>query len=108
MLALAVVSIGIMALVQSAQSGAQTTAALQQKTGAYHVADQVMMVLYQRPGLQLGSHRGEELFGGQTYYWQAELKTTDNIRINRIDLMVGLDRKLDYADARLTGFRKRQ
>ncbi len=107
-MALVIISVGLMALVQSAQTGAQTTTALQERTSAYHVADQVMMVLYQKPGLQIGTHRGEELFGGQRYYWQAELKTTDNNYINRIDLVVGLNRQLDHTQARLTGFRSRQ
>lgn len=106
MLAMVIVSVGLVALVQSAQTGGLTTTALREKTGAYHVADQVMLLLYQKSDLKVGSHQGQELFAGQDYYWQAELKTTDNIHINRIDLMVGLDRRLDYSDARLTGFTK--
>lgn len=108
MLALLIISVGLVALVQSAQTGAQTTTALREKTGAYHVADQVMLLLYQKSDLQVGSHQGQELFAGQDYYWQAELKTTDNIHINRIDLVVGLDRDFDYAEARLIGFTKRR
>ena len=108
MLALLVISVGLLALVQSAQTGAETTSILHEKTGAYHVADQVMLMLYQKTDLQLGSHEGQELFAGQDYYWRAELKTTDNIHINRIELMIGLDRKFDYAVARLTGFTKGQ
>ncbi len=62
MLALLIISVGLMALVQSAQTGAQTTTALREKTGAYHVADQVMLLLYQKTDLQIGSHQGQELF----------------------------------------------
>ena len=108
MLALLIISVGLVALVQSAQSGAQTSNALRDKTGAYHVADQVMLLLYQRPGLRLGNHQGQELFADQEYFWQAQLQTTDNIYINRIDLVVSLDRNFDYTQARLTGFTKRQ
>lgn len=108
MLALFIISVGLVALVQSAQTGVQTTTALRDKTAAYHVADQVMMLLYQKTELKTGSHQGQELFGGQNYYWRAELKHTDNSHINRIDLVVGLNRQLDYADARLTGFTKRR
>lgn len=107
MLALLVVSLGLVALVQSAQQGATATATNQHKTAAYHVADQVMLQLYQRRDLSDGKHQGQETFGGQTYYWQAVLSNTDNERINRIDLVVGSDRQLDYADAQLTGFKKR-
>ena len=108
LLALAVVSIGIMALVQSAQTGAQATTALKEKTAAYHVADQAMMSLYQKPGLQVGVHQGEQLFAGENYYWQAEVKTTENQYINRIDLVVGTNRRLDHYDASLTGFKQRR
>ena len=108
MLALLIISVGLVALVQSAQTGAQTTTVLRDKTAAYHVADQVMMQLYQRTDLKTGNHQGQELFAGQDFYWQAELKTTDNEHINRIDLVVGLNRQLDYVDARLTGFTKRR
>jgi len=108
MLALLIISVGLVALVQSAQTGERTTTELREKTGAYHVADQVMMMLYQKNDLKIGMHQGQELFSGQDYYWQAELKTTDNVYINRIDLKVGLDRNFDYALARLTGFNKRR
>lgn len=106
MLALLIISIGLMALVQSAQTGAQTTTALRERTAAYHVADQVMLMLYQKIDLQIGTHQGQELFAGQDFYWQAELQTTDNIHINRIDLVVGKIRQLDYVEARLIGFTK--
>nr|WP_223789816.1 type II secretion system minor pseudopilin GspI [Marinicella sp. NBU2979] len=106
LMALVVVSVGLMALVQSTQTGAQTATAMRDKTAAYHVADQVMMQLYQKPNLTLGLHRGEEVFAGQTFYWQAELKTTDNSRINRLEVMVGLTRRLEHSEAQLSGFRK--
>lgn len=105
-MALVVVSVGLMALVQSAQTGAQTSEALREKTAAYHVADQVMMQLYQAPNLSLGRHQGETEFAGMTFYWQAQLQTTDNNRINRLDLVVGLNRQLDHHAAQLKGFRK--
>ncbi len=107
MLALVIVSVGLMAMVQSAQTGAKVTTELRQKTNAYHVADQVMMMLYSQTDLRLGQHQGQELMAGQDYYWQAEMASTDNIHINRIDVIVSLDRQFDYAEAQLTGFKKR-
>ncbi len=107
MLALLVVSVGLVALVQSAQHGANTTEIYQKKTAAYHVADQVMLQLYQRSDLQVGTHQGQELFAGRDFYWRAELSQTDNVNINRIDLTVGLNRQLDYFEAQLTGFKRR-
>lgn len=106
LLALLVISIGLIALVQSAQQGAITAETFQKKTAAYHVADQVMLQLYQKPDLRTGRHHGQELFAGKDYYWQADMSATDNNSINRIDLVIGLDRKLDYAEARLTGFKR--
>lgn len=108
MLALLIISVGLVALVQSAQHGAKTVETFQKKTAAYHVADQVMLQLYQRPDLRIGRHQGQELFAGKDYYWQAELSATENNGINRLDLMVGLNRQLDYAEARLSGFKKRR
>jgi len=107
LLALLIISVGLMALVQSAQTGAQATTNLRVKTGAYHVADQVMWQLYRRSGLDVGTHQGQMTFADQEFHWRAELSHTDNNRIDRIDLMVGTDRQLDHAEARLTGFKKR-
>ncbi|GJM05904.1 MAG: hypothetical protein DHS20C09_19000 [marine bacterium B5-7] len=106
-MALIIISVGLMAVVQSAQTGVKAAEAYQIKSSAYHVADQVMLMLYQKPDLKMGQHQGQELLAGQDYYWQAELKATDNIHINRIDLIVSLNRKFDYAEATLTGFKKR-
>ncbi len=108
MLALLIISVGLVALVQSAQNGANVTTVLREQTGAYHVADQVMLMLYQKSDLKIGLHQGQELFRDQDFYWQAELKTTDNKHINRIELLVGLQKNLEYAQARLTGFTKRR
>ncbi len=106
LVALVVISVGLLGLIQAAQLGERTTTELRQKTAAYHVADQVMMLLYQNTGLQLGLHQGQELYAGQDYYWQAELLTTDNPAINRINLQVSLDRQFNYAVAQLSGFKK--
>ncbi len=108
MLALLIISVGLIALVQSAQHGAKAAETYQKKTAAYHVADQVMLQLYQRPDLRMGRHQGQTLFAGKDYFWQAELSATGNSGINRLDLIVGLNRQLDYAEARLTGFKKRR
>ncbi|MCX7554769.1 type II secretion system minor pseudopilin GspI [Marinicella sp. S1101] len=107
MLALLVISVGLVALVQAAQTGTRITTTVAEKSAAYHVADQVMMQLYQRSDLTIGTHQGQELFSDRNYYWRAELKSTDNESINRIDLVVGKDRALDYFDAQLTGFKLR-
>lgn len=105
-MALIIISVGLVALVQSSQNSANTLTVAKNQTAALHVADQVMLQLYQKANLTLGVHYGEQRFQGQTYYWQATLATTDNLRIHRLEIKVGLERSLDYAEAQLTGFKK--
>jgi general secretion pathway protein I len=106
MMALIIISVGLMALVQSTQFSANTLGSVKIKTSAYHVADQVLMSLYSTPDLNLGTHHGEHKFQSQTFYWQATLSKTENIHIDRLDVVVSLDRQLTYAEAQLTGFKK--
>jgi general secretion pathway protein I len=106
MMALIIISVGLVALVHSSRHSANTLEVAKNKTAALHVADQVMLQLYERGGLQLGVHQGEQRFQGQLYYWQATLTTTDNNRINRLEVKVGLNRDFKYAEAQLSGFKK--
>lgn len=106
MMALLIISVGLVALVQSSQHSANTLEVARNKTAAFHVADQVMLQMYQKAGLQLGVHQGEQRFQGQTYYWQATLSATENPRINRLEVEVALERNFDYSEALLTGFKK--
>lgn len=105
-MALIIISVGLIALVQISQHSANTLTVARTQTAALHVADQVMMNMYQRAGLRLGDHFGEQRFQGQTYYWQATLSTTENNHIHRLDIKVALDRDFSYAEAQLSGFKK--
>lgn len=105
MMALIVISVGLIALVQSSQYSAYVLQEARSKTAALHVADQVLLNMYQLSDLSMGRHQGEQKFEGTVYYWQANLSTTENIHINRLDVKVSLDRKFDYAAASLTGFK---
>ncbi len=105
-MALVIISVGLVALVQSSQHSANVLYEAKSKTAAYHVADQVMLKMYQVPGLSIGQHQGEQKFNGQVFYWQVELSSTENIHINRLDVKVSLDRSFSYAAAILTGFKK--
>jgi len=106
MMALFIISVGLVALVYSSQYSVQTLETAKSKTAAYHVADQVLLSMYQSHDLQLGQHQGETEFQGQTFYWQATLENTENTHVNRINVIVSLNRKFDYSEARLTGFKK--
>ena len=105
-MALIVISVGLVALVQSSQHSAFVLEEAKNKTAAYHVADQVMLKMYQVSGLSLGTHQGQQQFNGVTYFWQVNLSSTDNEGINRMEVVVSMDRKFDYAEAHLTGFKK--
>lgn len=106
LIALIIISVGLVALLQSSQHSANTLATARDQTAALHVADQVMLQLYQRGDLRLGVHQGEQRFQGQIFYWQGTMTTTENARINRLDVKVSLDRDFDYAEAQLSGFKK--
>ncbi len=106
LMALIIISVGLVALLQSSQHSANTLATAKDQTAALHVADQVMLQLYSRGDLRLGVHQGEQRFQGQIFYWQATLSATENVHINRLDVKVSLDRDFDYAEAQLIGFKK--
>lgn len=105
-MALIIISVGLVALVQVSHHNANTLTVAKTQTAALHVADQVMLNLYQTSGLRLGEHYGEQRFQGQTYYWKANLSTTENASIHRLDVKVGLQRDVSYAEAQLSGFKK--
>lgn len=103
LLALLIVSVALVAMVEVAGFAQKQTAELDQRQQAYQVADQILMQLYQRPTVD--DEQGSQQRKDQTYYWSVDVQSTDNPRILRLDIRVGLDRKLDYALAQLTGFK---
>lgn len=105
MLAVLVLSLGLTAMIYAGQLTAATTERLEKTATAYHLANQLMLDLYQQPGVNSGYLRGKKHFVGYDWYWQAAIKNTDNINILRIDLKVSLDRKMDFSLAQLTGFK---
>lgn len=105
LIALLVLGIALAALVRTGQVSAETVTQLEQKSAAYHVADQTLMSLYQTNGLTTGMHQGEQLFNGQKWYWMAEVENTENPRIAKITLKVSDDNKISFAMAQLVGFK---
>jgi len=104
LLALVVVSVALMALVHAAGFSQRQIAELRHQVNAYQVADQVLMQLYQQP--QVNNQEGSQRMADETYYWSVDVQNTDNPLILRLDVKVGLERALDYAQAQLTGFKK--
>ncbi|WP_154222198.1 type II secretion system minor pseudopilin GspI [Marinicella rhabdoformis] len=105
LIALLVLGIALAALVRTGQVSAETVTQLEQRSAAYHVADQALMGLYQANGLTTGRHQGEQLFNDQRWYWLADVENTENPRIAKITLKVGDDNKVSHALAQLVGFK---
>jgi len=107
LIALLIISVGLVALIQVGATRASTVLTVEQKSMAYHIADSAMNELYGNRTLKLGRHDGSRKSQGQTWYWQADAESTDNPDIIRIDLKVSDKRTFDYAQAQLTGFKRR-
>ncbi|MCX7544267.1 type II secretion system minor pseudopilin GspI [Marinicella gelatinilytica] len=103
LLALLIISVALVAMVEAAGFAHKQTVELDQRQQAYRVADQVLMQLYQRTTVD--DEQGSQQQKDQTYYWSVDVQSTDNPRILRLDVRVGLDRNLEYALAQLTGFK---
>ncbi|WP_395377113.1 type II secretion system minor pseudopilin GspI [Marinicella sp. W31] len=103
LIALLLVSIALTALVQVGARRADTLIILEEKNLAYQVAHSTLNRLYLQP-LEQGIQEGVTDGLNGNWYWQAEIKNTDNERILRIDLQVSDNNSFDYAQAQLTGF----
>jgi general secretion pathway protein I len=105
LLALIIVSVALVAVVQTSQSNANILQQARTQTAGLHVANQVLLRLYQEPTPVTGQMQGQQIIQDQVYYWQAEWQSTDNARIQRLDVSVSLDRNFVYLQAQLTGFK---
>ena len=105
LMALVIVSVALVAVVQSSQNSATTLQQVRDQSAALHVANQVLMDMYQRPNPVNGLVQGQRQFQDRSFYWKVEYQSTDNARINRLEVSVSLNRDFDYLQARLTGFK---
>ena len=103
LIALLLVSIALTALVQVGARRADTLIAVEEKNLAYQVAHSTLNRLYLLP-LEQGIQEGVADGLDGNWYWQAEIKNTDNERILRVDVRVSDNNSFDYAQAELTGF----
>lgn len=103
LLALLIISVALVAMVEVAGTAQKQTAELDQRQQAYQVADQVLMQFYQRPVVT--DEQGSQQHKDQTYHWSVDVKNTDNPRILRLDVRVGLERDFKHALAQLSGFK---
>ncbi len=106
LIALAVVSIAVGAMIQVAAQRAEAELYLKQHSVASRVADRVMMQLYTQ-SLNEGVQSGAVNHPDVRWRWRADIQATDNDRILRVDVRVMNAEEPDYALARLTGFKWR-
>lgn len=91
-IALAVVSIALLALSRTGGSAPAQYTELQQSTLALWVADNAMAELRLNEGFpQPGTRFGRENMMGVSWRWQAEITQTSEERIRRVDVTVYLD-----------------
>ncbi len=106
LLALVIISVALVAMVEAAGVVHKQISELEQRQQAYQVADQVLMQFYQRS--QVNDEQGSQQTKDTRYYWSVDVKNTDNPRIIRLDVRVGLERDMSYALAQLSGFKKHE
>ncbi len=91
-IALAVVSIALLALSRTGGSAPAQYTQLQQSTLALWVADNALAELRLNEGFpEPGTHFGREDMAGISWRWQAEITQTSESRIRRVDVTVYLD-----------------
>ena len=91
-IALAVVSIALLALSRTGGSAPAQYTKLQQSTLALWVADNALAGLRLDEGFpEPGTRFGRENMAGVSWRWQAEITQTSESRIRRVDVTVYLD-----------------
>lgn len=104
LIALAVLAVGLVALVQAGGQRADNVRHLENRTLATWIADDrltAMRLAGEWPSA--GTDEGEREMAGRTWYWEAEVEETPEERVRRINVAVRLDEAGEPV-ARLTGF----
>lgn len=108
LLALAVLSIALAAVVQTVGRHAVNAQHLQQRTLAHWVAaNQVARMQLGRPWPHLGRHNGQARQGGDDWGWSAQVQRTESPVIRRIEIQVSPADDTNAVAARLTAFVRR-
>jgi len=88
MVALAVFSLGVLALVNLAGENVRTGGLLEARTFAGVVADNRAVEAVTSPALPLGETRGEEEAADRVWEWTRRVSRTDDRDILRVDIAV--------------------
>lgn len=105
LVALAIVSIALMASLRVAAGGTQSAAELRSRLFAGWVAENVLAeqrarAIWLAPGL----HQGSQRQGGIDFVWRAEVVATPNSKFRRVDVAVATATADAHVVARLAGF----
>ncbi len=106
LVALAVLSLALFAVVMAAAQRADTLHELQRRQYALEVADSVLNTYLRQGSVSDGSGvlSGSQINGAVRWYWRIRRQATDNPRIFRITAEVADSPTFDHLGARLTGF----
>lgn len=94
LVALAILSIALMAALKSSGEAIRNTTALKERTLAQWVmVNRVAELELDKTWIELGTTRGKELMAGQTWYWVISTEKTPDPDIRKAEVSVGLEEK---------------
>ncbi len=105
LVALAIISIALMAALRAAGQGTNSADELRSRLLASWVAqDRLALHRARQYWLPLGIKRGTETEGGIAFFWREEVIATPNPAFRRVDVLVFPSIAETYSLAHLTGF----
>jgi len=105
LVALAIVSLGMLAVFSQAGQSIQATVLMRDKTIASWIAMNRMTEIALDSGLpETGEGNGELEFAGRRWRWREEISETPAPAIRRVDISVSLERRPDETLHTLSGF----
>ena len=93
LVALSIVSIGLIALIKAQSQQAQNLSHLEQKTIANIVTSNLAFENRLKKNHILGFSNGSYLLGDRTWYWQSNVNPTPEVDILKMSLSVFTDKK---------------
>jgi type II secretion system protein I len=93
LVALSIVSIGLIALIKTESQQSQNLYHLEQKTIANLVTSNLAVENRLKKNLSIGFSNGSYPLGNQTWYWQSNLNPTPNNQIFKLSLLVFIDKQ---------------
>jgi general secretion pathway protein I len=107
LIALAIISIGLLALARGSAQQIDTLAGLQETTMALWVADNVItQTRLDRETVQPGRYQGSQLMGRHEWHWDLLVQHSPDPTVLRLDVVVHGDPDRHSAVLRHTGFMK--